>query len=163
MTYSSKAARLLALVPAILIGLTACQSDIAAPTTRGASGASRLVEPGQSSVTILDTVDAAGTRTTIAEYAAGVIQPVGDELSTSIGSVTIKTVIPAVFTSSKSCVTSTIVATDATTGWTSEVKKSGGCNKTIEVQFENTSTRQRAEFQFLMEPGKTRIDFGAVR
>jgi hypothetical protein len=48
-------------------------------------------------------------------------------------------------------------------GWTAEVKKSGGCNKSIEVEFENDDTDQSADFKFLTEPGKTRIDLGLVQ
>jgi hypothetical protein len=163
MTYSLKAARFVALVSAVLLGVTACQSDVTAPATRAPAAASRLVAPGQTVVTISDTVDAAGTRTVIDEYAAGIIRADDGQITASIGSVTIKTVFPAVFTSSKSCITSSVVGTDVVPGWTAEVKKSGGCNKSIEVEFENVDTDQSADFKFLTEPGKTRIDLGLVQ
>ena len=35
---------------------------------------------------------------------------------------------------------------DTQTGWTYSVKKPGGCDKPIEVQLENNSLRQRANF-----------------
>ena len=42
------------------------------------------------------------------------------------------------------------------------MKKSGGCDKEIQVQFENKAAKLRADFSFLYIFGKTRIDFGAI-
>ena len=43
------------------------------------------------------------------------------------------------------------------------MKKPGGCDKEIQVQFENKATRLRADFSFLYLFGKTRIDGGLIR
>lgn len=151
-----------------LVALAACQ-DATAPTARqkafSPAHSSALLAPGEFSREVLDSTDANGNTIMIEEYAAGVTLGTGDELSTSIGSVTIRTFIPNTSSSSSKgvCITSTIDHVEAVTGWSYSIKKSGGCNKTIEVLFENGSTRQKADFQFLMEPGKTRIDAGLIQ
>ena len=157
-------ARLAALCAVIVLG--ACQSEsVSAPSTPVAPSApSALLAPGEFNRTLQDTTDAAGNHILVVEYAAGTfIGP--DGVSGSVASVTIKTVIPGTASSSSSgtCITSTIQAVETTSGWTSDITKSGGCNKEIGVRFENRTTKQRADFSFLMIPGKTRIDAGAVR
>jgi hypothetical protein len=74
-------------------------------------------------------------------------------------------VIPGTASSSSRdvCINSTLEGVATTSGWTYEISKSGGCNKEIDVRFEDRTTKQRADFSFLMIPGKTRIDAGAVR
>jgi hypothetical protein len=96
------------------------------------------------------------------EYAAGIVDA-ADGTSTSVGSVTIRTFIPATGGGSGSCITSTVLGTQVTPGWTATVKKSGGCDKEISVLLENRATGKKATFSFLYIFGKTRIDFGAVR
>jgi hypothetical protein len=152
-----------------LVALAACQ-DIASPVPTQRSfapdqAASALLGPGESINTLVDTTDARGTHTMVAEYAAGVYSPTPDGESQSIGSVTIRTIISGTASSSSSgaCILSTIDRVDVTTGWSFSVKKSGGCDKEISVEFSNPATKQKAVFSFLMIPGKTRIDFGAVR
>lgn len=124
---------------------------------------SRLLGVNEYGRMIVDTSDAAGNHTMVAEYPAGVYTlPNGD--GASVGSVTIRTFIPGSGNgSSKFCITSTIDRVETTPGWTASVKKAGGCDKEIGVQLENKSTKQRADFSFLYVAGKTRIDYGAVR
>ena len=143
--------------------LAACANDTAnpiAPNDAAPASPSFLVAPGQNFNTLVDSVDAAGNHLTVAEWAAGIL-PDGS----SVASVTIRTFIPATSSTSSSdvCITSSIVSTDEMPGWTASIKKTGGCNKDIEVLFENETTRQSADFRFQMEPGKTRIDLGLVR
>jgi hypothetical protein len=157
-------ARLTALCAVFVIG--ACQSETvsapAAPILPSAPSA--LLAPGEWNRTLVDTTDAAGNHTFVTEFAAGTFTG-PDGAGESVASVTIKTVIPATAPTSSSgtCITSTIQAVETTSGWTSDVSKSGGCNKEIGIRFENRTTKQRADFSFLMIPGKTRIDAGAVR
>lgn len=151
-----------------LIALAACQdatSPIAGQKAFSPAHSSSLLAPGEFSRGILDSTDANGNTTFITEYAAGVTLGTADVPSTSVASVTIRTFIPNASSSSSKdvCITSTIDHVDVSTGWTYSIKKSGGCNKTIEVLFENASTKQKADFQFLMEPGKTRIDAGLIQ
>jgi hypothetical protein len=124
-----------------------------------------MLGPGEGIRTIQDTVDAAGNTIMIAEYPAGTYFPVDGSEGGSVASVTIRTFIPWSLNSGSSgtCITSTIQRVETTPGWTASIKKPGGCDKTIEVQLENKSTRQKAVFSFLYIAGKTRIDFGAVR
>jgi hypothetical protein len=143
--------------------LAACSGDIVAPDSalRAPSTPHALLASGEFSRTITDTTDAAGNHVMVTEYAAGIYtQP--DGVSGSIGSVTIKTVIPATGDVSGSCITSTVVSTETTPGWTATVKKPGGCDKEIVVLFENAATGQKATFRYLYIFGKTRIDAGAV-
>jgi hypothetical protein len=156
-----------ALAAAALLG--ACQSDVASPTRAVAptEQPSFLLGPGEGIRTIVDSVDARGNTIMVAEYAAGTYFPNGEGTDgSSVASITIRTFIPAAGGQSSSggpCITSTIQAVETTPGWTSSVRKSGGCDKPIEVELENKQTKQNARFSFLMIPGKTRIDFGAVR
>jgi len=155
------------LAPVALAALFAACADITASSSsaslRAADKPAALLSAGEGIRTILDSVDARGNTTVIAEYAAGTDLDNPD--APAIGSVTIRTLIPAVASGSSRtpCITSTIVATETVAGWTSSVKKPGGCDKEIQVQFENKSTRQRADFSFLYIFGKTRIDFGAIK
>jgi hypothetical protein len=48
-------------------------------------------------------------------------------------------------------------------GWTSSVKKPGGCDKDIVVDLPNNSLKQSAEFSFSYQLGNTRIDAGLIR
>jgi hypothetical protein len=149
-----------------LASLAACAADPVGPG-EGLTPASQpafLLANDESYRTISDTVDAAGNHVTVAELAAGVLD-LPDGTSTSVASVTITSVIPAVAGGSSSgpCITSTIQKVETTAGWSYSVKKSGGCDKEIIVALENKSTRKRAQFSFLMIFGKTRIDHGLVR
>ena len=157
-------ARLATLCAVIVLG--ACQSEtVSAPSAPVIpSSPSALLAPGEWNRTLVDTTDAAGNHTFVVEYAAGTFTN-ADGVGESVASVTIKTVIPGTASSSSSgtCITSTIQAVETTSGWAYDINKSGGCNKEIGVRFENRTTKQRADFSFLMIPGKTRIDAGAVR
>jgi len=153
------------IAPIVLAALLAACADTTAPAAstalRAADRPAALLAPGEGTRMILDSTDDRGNNTMIAEYAAGV--DLANPDAAAIGSVTIRTFIPAFSASSKFCITSTILGTEAVAGWTASVKKPGGCDKQIEVQFENKSTRQRADFSFLYVAGKTRIDFGAIK
>lgn len=148
---------------AALVLLAACAGDATtAPRLAPPSAApARLLGPDESMRTITDTTDARGVHTMVAEYAAGVLTA-ADGSSSTVGSVTIRTVIPA-SNASGSCITSSIVAVETIDGWSSSVKKPGGCDKEIVVALENRASGQKAQFSFLYVFGKTRIDFGAVR
>jgi hypothetical protein len=165
-----KHARLVPLALALFLG--ACSPDAngpaAPPDALLAATPSALVGPNENLAILSDTTDAAGNHVMIAEYAAGTYFP-DDTTGKSVASVTIKTVVPrvkdgVVYTSSTMpCITSTVVKTETTPGWTASVKKPGGCDKEIVVLLSNKSTKQSATFSFLYIFGKTRIDFGAVR
>jgi hypothetical protein len=149
------------------VALAACGRDpmgIDAAARRSPAAPHLLLGPGESTRMLVDSTDAAGNHVMVAEYAAGVYtQP--DGTSGSVASITIRTLIPASLggSSSRACITSTILGVETTAGWTASVKKPGGCDKEIGVEFANAATRQKAVFSFLYIAGKTRIDFGAVR
>jgi hypothetical protein len=158
-------------LPAVLLlaALAACGQDASgpvAPEAQPAPGAtpSFLLAPGEGVRTISDTTDAAGNQVVVAEYAAGVYYQPDGEMA-SVASVVIKTVIPTLpsGSSKEPCITSTVQAVETTPGWTSKIKKSGGCDEEIVVELSNRSTDQQARFRFLMIFGKTRIDSGLVR
>jgi hypothetical protein len=158
-----KATRFIPLALAAL--LAACSQDTTAPSSSSIaapSAAAALLGPGEGLRIISEETDAFGNTTMIAEYAAGVYQ--SDTTGFMAGSVTIKTVIPqsSAGSSKSPCITSSIVRVETQTGWTSSVKKPGGCDKPIEVQLENKSLKQRADFSFLYMFGKTRIDSGLI-
>jgi hypothetical protein len=152
--------------PIVLAALLAACADTTAPTAssslRPSERPAALLSADEFTRTILDTTDARGTQTMIAEYAAGI--DLDNRDAAPIGSVIIKTVVPVLTAGSSKtpCITSTVLSTETVAGWTASVKKPGGCDKQIEVQFENKSTKQRADFSFLYIFGKTRIDFGAI-
>ena len=122
---------------------------------------SLLLAPGEFNSTLVDSTDSAGNHVTVTEWAAGIYtQP--DGVTASVASVTVKTIVPPT-NGSGSCITSTVVSTETTPGWTATIKKPGGCDKEIVVSLENPTTNQKAEFRYLVIFGKTRIDAGAVR
>lgn len=153
-------------VPLALVAfLAACSQDTTAPRTSSIAAptsAAALLNPGEGMNIISQESDAFGNFVMIAEYGAGVYQ--SDTTGFLAGSVTIKTVVPQVSsgTTKMPCITSTIVRVDTQAGWTSSVKKPGGCDKEIQVQLENKSLKQRADFSFLYIFGKTRIDGGLI-
>ncbi|RKG92757.1 hypothetical protein D7V97_40600 [Corallococcus sp. CA053C] len=121
-----------------------------------------LLGPGEHMREVSSTTDAAGNQTFVTEYAAGIYN-LPDGQSGSVASVTIKTFIPATGGTSGSCITSTIEKLEAVPGWTTTVNRAGGCDREIRVEVSNSSTRQEADFSFLMIFGKTRIDSGLIR
>jgi hypothetical protein len=144
--------------------VAACGRDTVSPDLTARAplvGPSLLLAPGEFNHTIVDSTDSAGNQITVTEWAAGTYaQP--DGVTASVASVTVKTVVPPT-NGSGSCITSTVVSTETTAGWTATIKKPGGCDKEIVVALENDSTKQKAEFKYLVVFGKTRIDVGAVR
>jgi hypothetical protein len=155
------------LAPLVFAALFAACTDATAPapvsSLRPTATPSALLGPDEGVRMITDSVDARGTTIMVAEYAAGVT--LNDPTSSPIGSVVIQTIIPLLTPGSSKtpCITSTIVRTETVAGWTASVKKPGGCDKEIQVQFENNTTRQRADFSFLYLFGKTRIDSGLIK
>jgi hypothetical protein len=153
------------IAPALLFlaaAVVACGADTTAPADalRPSAAPHLLLAPGEFSRGIVDSTDAAGNHILVTEYAAGTYtQP--DGTSGSVASVTIKNVIPPT-NGSGECITSTVLSTETTPGWTARVKKPGGCDKEIVVELENASTGQKATFRFLYIFGKTRIDAGLV-
>jgi len=144
--------------------LAACGRDAVAPQLTGrspVSAPSLLLAPGEFNRTIVDSTDSAGNHVTVTEWAAGIYTQ-SDGVTASVASVTVKTVVPPT-NGSGSCITSTVVSTETTAGWTATVKKPGGCDKEIVVALENDTTNQKAEFRYLVIFGKTRIDAGSVR
>ena len=144
--------------------LVACGRDAASPEPALRApivAPSLLLAPGEFNRTLVDSTDSSGNHVTVAEWAAGIYtQP--DGATASVASVTVKTVVPPT-NGSGSCITSTVVSTDTTPGWTATVKKPGGCDREIVVELENDTTNRKAEFRYLVIFGKTRIDAGAVR
>jgi hypothetical protein len=134
---------------ALLAALAGCAQDGVSPLWQEAlvapAGApTALVAPGQYLNIIEEYVDAAGNGVMVAEYPAGAYSlPNGD--FGSVASVTIKTVSPTVPTGATSspCITSTIQRIETIAGWTSSVKKPGGCDKEIIVALDNRATGQR--------------------
>lgn len=155
------------LVPLTLAVLLVACSDATSPATasslRPTDAPAALLGRDEGVRIITDSVDVHGTTILVAEYAAGVYE--NDPVSPPIGSVVIQTIIPLIAPGSSKtpCITSTIVRTETVTGWTASVKKPGGCDKEIQVQFENKATRLRADFSFLYLFGKTRIDGGLIK
>ena len=143
--------------------LAACGegTDVSAAQEFGTHTAA-LLGPGEHAREISSTVDAAGNQTFVTEYAAGIYTQ-ADGQSGSVASVTIKTFIPATGGTSGSCITSTIEKLEALPGWTTTVNRAGGCDREIRVEVSNSTTRQEADFSFLMIFGKTRIDSGLIR
>jgi hypothetical protein len=159
--------KLFQLAPLALVALFAACADATAPASsaslRPSNRPAALLGADEGVRIISDSTDARGTTTMIAEYGAGVRLDQPD--TPPIGSVVIKTVIPVLTSGSSKtpCITSTIVRTETVAGWTASVKKAGGCDKEIQVQFENQSLRERADFSFLYIFGKTRIDGGLIK
>jgi hypothetical protein len=124
--------------------------DIAPPT--------HLFAVGDGSFRILsETMQGA---TLVSEYEVGAAL-LGDEYQ---GFVYIRVSVPQVVGtgSSAPCITSTIIRTEVRPGWTAAVKKAGGCDKPIQVDF-TSAARQRATCKWTYIFGLTKVDHGAVR
>lgn len=97
----------------------------------------------------------------VSEYELGAAL-LGEEYQ---GSVFIRVSVPQGTTAGSTsgpCITSTLLKTETRPGWTATVKKAGGCDKPIQVDF-TSSTRQRASFKWTYIFGLTKVDHGAVR
>jgi hypothetical protein len=154
--------RLLAPVLAIAL-LSACAAESPlAPSSRAAmvGEPSRLFEVDSGSFRIL------------ADYYSGANHIMEFELGAALlnqqeyqGSVYIRVSIPPVpvpAPTSMPCITSSILKTEVRPGWKATVKKSGGCDKDIVVDFTNAA-RQRATFKWTYVFGLSKVDHGAVR
>lgn len=124
--------------------------DIASPT--------HLFAAGDGSFRILS--ETMQGSTLVSEYELGAAL-LGEEYQ---GSVYIRVSVPQVggTGSSAPCITSTIIRTEVRPGWTAAVKKAGGCDKPIQVDF-TSAARQRATFKWTYIFGLTKVDHGAVR
>lgn len=131
-------------------GATETAPDIASPT--------HLFAAGDGSFRILS--ETMQGSTLVSEYELGAAL-LGEEYQ---GSVYIRVSVPQVggTGSSAPCITSTIIRTEVRPGWTAAVKKAGGCDKPIQVDF-SSATRQRATFKWTYIFGLTKVDHGAVR
>lgn len=97
----------------------------------------------------------------VSEYELGAAL-LGEEYQ---GSVFIRVSVPQGTTTGSTsgpCITSTLLKTEVRPGWTATVKKAGGCDKPIQVEFTSAS-RQRATFKWTYIFGLTKVDHGAVR
>jgi hypothetical protein len=143
--------------------LAACSGDVTSPTSNIRSiTPSALLSPDEGVRIISDSVDASGNTILVQEFGMGSYTLPTGEYGT-VASVTIKSILPGTVTSSKTCLTHSIVATDAMPDVRLSIRKSGGCNKDIEILIEQTSTGKKAIFKFSMVPGKTVIDSGLLR
>ncbi len=147
-----------------LVVLGACSADSpsapASPATL-VTGPSRLFEVDSGSFRIL------------ADYMQGNNHIMEFELGAALlnqkeyqGSVYIRVSVPpvpaATASSSLPCITSSIMRTEVRPGWTATVKKPGGCDKDIVVDFSNAA-RQRATFKWTYIFGLSKVDHGAVK
>jgi hypothetical protein len=147
--------------------LAGCGQDAGptAPEALAPAGASaRMLAPGEGLRILEQYIDAAGNSVLIAEYGAGGFAA-DDPRIGPVATITIKTVAPPLVAGSTSapCITSTIVKIEKLAGWTTTVKKPGGCDKEIVVDLENATTQESAQFRFLYIYGKTKIDSGLIR
>jgi len=145
--------------------LAACSTDPMSPTaTARPTTASALLAPGEGVRLISDSVDARGNTILVQEFGIGAYTLPTGEYGT-VASVVIQSILPGPSTpvTSKTCLTHSIVRTETTPGNVLTVKKSGGCNKDIEILIEQQATGLRATFRFSMVPGKTVIDSGLLR
>lgn len=146
-----------------LVVLAACSAD---SSTAPASPATLLDRPSQ-----LFDVDSGSFRI-LADYMQGANHIMEFELGAALlnqreyqGSVYIRVSVPPVpvpVPSSMPCITSSIMRTEVRAGWTASVKKAGGCDKDIVVEFSNAA-RQRATFKWTYIFGLSKVDHGAVK
>ncbi|MEQ1690184.1 MAG: hypothetical protein ABMA00_02775 [Gemmatimonas sp.] len=142
--------------------LSACSDAPSAPQMDSAIPAtpSALIAVGDGSWHILAEYQQGNNN--VAEYELGAAL-LGEEYQ---GSVFIRVSVPAIVSpvagSSMPCITSTIMRTEVRAGWTASIKKAGGCDKPIQVDFSSKSG-QRATFKWTYIFGLTKVDHGAVR
>ena len=155
-----------------LVLLAACQRDVVAPVATGPAAVAlapsatpaHLLTTDEYIRILVDSTDARGNHVMVAEYPAG-IETLADGSSRYVASIVVRSFMPAAPSGSSSgaCITSTIDRMETLAGWTTSVKKPGGCDKEIVVALENRTTGQRSQFSLLYIPGKTRVDTGIVR
>lgn len=66
-----------------------------------------------------------------------------------------------VMDSGKTKIVTTIVDIQPAPGFTYSIKKNGGVNGTVEIEFASATCSSR--FSFLYKPGATKIDYGVMR
>ena len=142
--------------------LAACSGDVTSPTSTSSNALAprAILDPNEGIRIITDSVDASGNTILVQEFPMGIVTQ-ADGTASAVASVTIKSVISGTASSSKACITSSIVATDALPDVSLSIKKSGGCNKDIEILIQQGNLK--ATFKFSMVPGRTVIDSGALR
>lgn len=153
-----------AILMATAVALSACQNESPlSPSTAIATPAApkSLIAVGDGSFHILSEQYIGSNF--VSEYELGAAL-LGEEYQ---GSVFIRVSVPQVTSpttnSALPCITSTIIKTESRPGWAASVKKAGGCDKPIEIAFENASTKQRATFKWTYIFGLTKVDHGAVK
>jgi hypothetical protein len=67
----------------------------------------------------------------------------------------------SILVSGQSKILTTIVDVEPAPGFTYTIKKSGGINGTVEIEFNSPTCSSR--FSFLYKPGSTKIDYGVMR
>jgi len=143
--------------------LAGCSTDPISPTAARPDRPSTLLGPNEGVRVLTDSVDASGNTILVQEFGMGSYTDENGDGAT-VASVVIRTFIPNVPpTASSYCLTHSIVRTEAIPGITLTIKKSGGCNKDIEILIEQPATKKKATFKFSMVPGKTVIDSGLLR
>lgn len=157
-------ARLRLLVPMLALAMaTACSGDA---TTAPTASAELVTEPSR-----LFEVDSGSFRI-LADYYSGANHIMEFELGAALlngreyqGSAYIRVSVPPIPTpipSSMPCITSTLLKTEVRPGWKATVRKAGGCDKDIVIDFANNA-KQRATFTWRYVFGLSKVDHGAVR
>jgi hypothetical protein len=154
----------LLLLTAALAGCGQDAGPVATEALAPSGVTARMLAPGEGLRILEQYIDAAGNSVLIAEYGAGGYAA-DDPRIGPVATITIRTVAPPAVAGSSSdpCITSSIVKIEKLAGWTTSVKKPGGCDKEIVVDLENSATRESAQFRFLYIFGKTKIDSGLIR
>lgn len=81
------------------------------------------------------------------------------DLTAYSGTVSLR--METVFISGQTKIITTIVGIQPEPGFAYAVKKAGGVNGTVEIEF--ASATCQSKFSFLYKPGLTRIDYGVMR
>jgi hypothetical protein len=74
---------------------------------------------------------------------------------------TVSLQMESVLVSGQSKILTTIVDIEPAPGFSYSIKKSGGLNGTVEIEF--ASATCSSKFSFLYKPGATKIDYGVMR
>lgn len=81
------------------------------------------------------------------------------DLSEFSGTVALR--MDPVVVSGQSKIVTTLLRVTPQPGFSSAIRKNGGINGTVEIEFARGSCRSR--FSFLYKPGLTRVDYGVLR
>lgn len=89
------------------------------------------------------------------------VDQVGFSEDGSVFSGTVALRMDNVIESGKTKIVTTIVSIIPEPGFNYAIKKNGGVNGTVEIEF--TSATCSSRFSFLYKPGQTKIDYGVMR